>query len=62
MKYMTLSNNQIGSLDMEVNFFLKEGWKLHGNQYHVNYVFYQVMTKGDYVRPARLKEKKRDLG
>ena len=61
MKYLTLNDSKISSLDATVNFHLKEGWKLHGNQYHVNYVFYQVMVKGDYVRPARLKEKKNDV-
>ena len=43
-------------LEAEVNYDLSEGWKFHGGVFVHNYSWCQAMTKGDYIRPARLKK------
>ena len=57
MQYKTLSAREISKLDDLVNQYLKEGWKLNGSQYFTNFEYLQPVTKGDYIRPARLKDK-----
>ena len=57
MKYLIISYSNQQTLERQINEHLELGWKLHGNPYQYNHNMCQAITKGDYVRPARLKEK-----
>ena len=62
MKYKIISNPNQDTLCRQLDEHLAEGWKLHGTLTVFNHQMVQAITKGDYVRPARLKEKKNDVG
>jgi gamma-glutamylcysteine synthetase len=57
MKFITLSNSNPERLATLVNDYLREGWKLHGDLVQFNHNLIQAMTQGEYIRPARLKQK-----
>jgi hypothetical protein len=57
MKVLTLTDSRIEKLDQKVNDYLEQGYKILGQPYVFNHLVCVTVTKGDYIRPARLKEK-----
>jgi hypothetical protein len=58
MEYMIMQEPGDDKLVQKVNNYLQKGWRLLGQPYTKNHLTCQAMTKGEYIRPARLKEKK----
>lgn len=57
MKYKILSNTKPEALENLVNEYLSEGWKMYGYPVMMHHNLCQAVTKGDAIRPARLKAK-----
>jgi len=57
MEFMIVTEPQDDLLVTKVNAYLGKGWKLLGQPYIKNHLTNQAMTKGEYIRPARLKNK-----
>ena len=53
---MIVTEPQDDLLVTKVNAYLGKGWKLLGQPYIKNHLTNQAMTKGEYIRPARLKK------
>jgi hypothetical protein len=45
IEYKTLFDKHIGQLDDEIMNYMNKGWMLHGSQYNINGIFYQVLIR-----------------
>ena len=60
MKYKIVKTSTTEQMEAEMDALLKAGWRMYGYLMVKDYQLVQVVTKGEYVRPARLKEKQNE--
>lgn len=57
MELLILEEAQTQDLVQKTNNYMKLGWKILGTPYQRNHLVCLALTKGEYIRPARLKAK-----